>query len=89
MSVSRDESRKPLANGLLSIFSLVICGAAGEGQRLLRGASTLQTHTRYSHIHRPTVSSQVSLTDKPLQQRSGTHKCDARLLEGLKLALAD
>lgn len=34
-SVSLDESRKPLANGLLSILSLVICNK-GVSFRLLR-----------------------------------------------------
>lgn len=46
MSVSRDESRNPLANGLLSIFSLVIWGADGERQQTfphISDVTTLQT----------------------------------------------
>jgi len=40
-SVRRDESRKPLANGLLSILSLVICNRRKSGGRLIHGGCWL------------------------------------------------
>lgn len=45
----RDESRKPFANGLLSIFNRVICknGKHTELQQLLKGESgSLEAHSK-------------------------------------------